>query len=101
MTATDHLVKLPMRQSKKACNFAECIVRETGRPQYGVLEGYSQRGVVLPESRPFLHWFVFGLSQGVQAGTLSPFKCQSPPLEELFLREFLRMNDLREALKLS
>ena len=29
----------------------------------------------MPESRPFLHWFVFGLSQGVQAGTLS---CPSP-----------------------
>jgi hypothetical protein len=34
----------------------------------------------LPQSRLFLHWLVFGLSQGAQAGTLSPFKCQGPGL---------------------
>jgi len=40
-------------------------------------------------------------SQGAQAGSFSLFKCQSPPFEELLLREFLRTNDRREALRLS
>src|SRR6476661_3994062 len=60
LRVTDHLVELPMRQSKKACNFAECIVRETSRSQHRVLEGYGQRGVLLSQSRLFLRWSVFG-----------------------------------------
>jgi hypothetical protein len=101
MAVTHHIVKLPMRQPKKACNLAKSIACQTGRSQHRVLEGYGQRGVLFPQSQLFLHWFIFGLSQGSQAGTLSLFKCQSPPLEELFLGEFLRTNDRREALKLS
>src|SRR5262245_29696838 len=101
MAVTDHLVKLPMRQPKKARSVAEPVARQTCRTQYRVLEGYSQRGVFFPQSGLFLCCFVFGLSKGAQAGILSPFKCQNPPLEELLLRELLWAYDLREALKLS
>src|SRR5262245_39882782 len=96
MAVTDHLVKLPLGQPKKARSVAEPVARQTRRTQYRVLEGYSQRGVFFPQSRLFLCCFVFGLSKGAQAGILSPFKCQGPPLEELLLRELVWGYDLRK-----
>jgi hypothetical protein len=62
-----------MRQTKEACNFAKSIARQTRRPQYRILEDDSQWGVLLLQRRPLLRWFVFCLSRGAQALTLSPF----------------------------
>ena len=63
MAATDDLVKLPMRQSEEARNVAEPVARQTRRPQYRILKGHGQRGVLFPQSRlsPLV---VFGFSQG-------------------------------------